>query len=92
VWAAQAYLRAAAHLGIWMKRKGFSVVKLDEQVIGEFARHLPSCRCLGKNRGIYDDAVIPQTSSSLHSEANSYVPDNHSHGLASVASVWVQST
>ena len=41
VWAAQAYLRAAAHLGIWMKRKGFSVMKLDEQVIGEFARHLP---------------------------------------------------
>jgi site-specific recombinase XerD len=58
VWAAQAYLRAAAHLGIWMKRKDFSVMKLDEQVIGEFARHLPSCRCLGKNRGIYDDAVI----------------------------------
>jgi hypothetical protein len=58
VWAAQAYLRAAAHLGIWMKRKGFSVMKLDEQVIGEFARHLPLCRCLGKNRGIYDDAVI----------------------------------
>src|SRR2546429_1931552 len=49
---------AAAHLGIWMKRKGFSVMKLDEQVIGKFARHLPSCRCLGKNRGIYDDAVI----------------------------------
>src|SRR5256884_1390040 len=49
---------AAAHLGIWMKRKGFSVMKLDDQVIGEFARHLPSCRCLGKNRGIYDDAVI----------------------------------
>ena len=58
VWAAQAYLRAAAHLGIWMKRKGFSVMKLDEQVIAEFARHLPSCRCLSKNRGIYDDAVI----------------------------------
>ena len=58
VWAAQAYLRAAAHLGIWIKRKGFSVMKLDEQVIGEFARHLPSCHCLGKNRGIYDDAAI----------------------------------
>ncbi len=58
VWAAQAYLRAAAHLGIWMKRQGLSVMKLDEQVIREFACHLPSCRCLGKNRGIYDDAVI----------------------------------
>jgi hypothetical protein len=41
-----------------MKRKGFSVMNLDEPVIGEFARHLPSCRCLGKNRGVYDDAVI----------------------------------
>jgi len=58
MWAAQAYMRAAAHLGIWMKRQGLSVMKLDEQVIREFARHLSSCRCLGKNRGIYDDAVI----------------------------------
>jgi site-specific recombinase XerD len=58
VWAAQAYLRGAAHLGIWMKRQGFSVTKLDEEVIRVFARHLPSCHCLGKNRGIYDDAVI----------------------------------
>lgn len=58
VWAAQAYLRAAAHVGIWIKRQGFSVMELDEEVIGEFARHLPSCHCLGKNRGIYDDAVI----------------------------------
>src|SRR5207253_416140 len=41
VWAAQAYLRAAAHLGIWMKQQGLSVMKLDDQVIGEFARHLP---------------------------------------------------
>jgi integrase/recombinase XerD len=58
VWAAQAYLRAAAHLGTWIKRQGMPVTQLDEEVIGEFARHLPSCRCLGKNRGIYDDAVI----------------------------------
>jgi site-specific recombinase XerD len=58
VWAAQAYLRAAAHLGIWIKRQGLSVLKLDEEVIAEFARHRPSCHCLGKNRGIYDDAVI----------------------------------
>ena len=58
IWAGQAYLRAAAHLGIWMKQKGFSVMKLDEEVISGFACHLPSCHCLGKNRGIYDDAVI----------------------------------
>jgi hypothetical protein len=54
VWAAQAYLRAAAHLGRWMMRRGFSVMKLNEDVIGKFARHLPSCHCVGKNRGIYD--------------------------------------
>src|SRR5437867_1881747 len=58
VWAAQAYLRAAAHLGIWIKRQGFSLMTLDEEVIGEFAGHLPSCHCVGRNRGIYDDAVI----------------------------------
>jgi site-specific recombinase XerD len=58
IWAGQAYLRAAAHLGIWIKRQGLSATKLNEEVIGEFARHLPSCRCLGKNQGIYDDAVI----------------------------------
>jgi hypothetical protein len=58
LWAGQAYLRAAAHLGIWIRRQGFSVTKLDKEVIREFARHLPSCRCLGKNQGIYDDAVI----------------------------------
>ena len=58
VWAGQAYLRAAAHLGIWIKQQGLSVTTLNEEVIGEFALHLPSCRCLGKNKGIYDDAVI----------------------------------
>ena len=58
VWAGQAYLRSAAHLGIWIKPRGFSVPKLDEEVIAEFADHLPSCHCLGRNRGIYDDAVI----------------------------------
>ena len=58
VWAAQAYLRAAAHLGRWMMRRGFSVMKLNEDVIRKFARHLPSCHCMGKNRGIYDDTVI----------------------------------
>src|SRR5204863_2726908 len=58
VWAGQAYLRAAAHLGTWIKGRSFFVPKLDEEMIAEFARHLPSCHCLGKNRGIYDDAVI----------------------------------
>jgi integrase/recombinase XerD len=58
IWSGQAYLRAAGHLGIWIKRRSVSVKKLDEEVIGEVVRHLPSCHCLGKNRGIHDDAVI----------------------------------
>lgn len=58
VWAVQAYLRAAAHLGSWMKTRGLPLQRLDEDVIKKFARHLPSCHCLGRNRGIYDDAVI----------------------------------
>ena len=35
IWAGQAYVRAAAHLGIWMKRQSFSVMKLDEEVSSE---------------------------------------------------------
>ena len=58
VWAAQAYLRAAAHLGMWLKQQRLSVMKLDEEVIAEFAQHRSSCHCVGKNRGIYDDALI----------------------------------
>jgi integrase/recombinase XerD len=58
IWSGQAYLRAAAHLGIWTKQRCLSVTKLDEGVIEDFALHLPSCHCLGKTRGIYDDAVI----------------------------------
>ena len=58
IWSGQAYLRAAAHLGIWIQERGFSVPKLNEEKIVGFARHLPSCHCLGPNRGIYDDAVI----------------------------------
>jgi len=58
IWSGQAYLRAAAHLGIWIKRQGLSPTKLNEELIGDFARHLPLCQCLGKNQGIYDDAVI----------------------------------
>ena len=55
VWATQSSLRAAAHLGTWIHRRGFSVTKLDEEVIAGFARHLPSCHCLGSHEGIYDD-------------------------------------
>ena len=58
VWAAQAYLRAAGHLGTWLKEQGMPVEALNEEVVVEFGRQLPSCHWLGRNRGVYDDAVI----------------------------------
>lgn len=79
VWAGQAYLRAAAHLGIWMKQKGLSVMTLDEEVIKEFARHLSSCHCLGKNRGIYDDAVIGADHFLNHLRGSGVVPSGVPH-------------
>jgi hypothetical protein len=51
VWAKASITRAAAHLEYGCKRQDLSATKLNEEVIGEFARHLPSCRCLGKNQG-----------------------------------------
>jgi len=79
VWAGQAYLRAAAHLGIWMKQKGLSVMTLDEEVIREFARHLSSCHCLSKNRGIYDDAVIGADHFLNHLRGSGVVPSGVPH-------------
>ena len=74
IWAAQAYLRAAAHLGTWMNRRSFAVPQLNEDLIAGFARHLPSCHCLGQNRGIYDDAVIGARHFLDHLRDNGVVP------------------
>ncbi len=74
VWAGQSYLRAGAHLGIWIKRQGFSIPELDEEVILEFGRHLPSCHCLGPNRGVYHDALIGARHFLDHLRRNGVVP------------------
>ena len=87
VWAGQAYLRAAAHLGIWMKQKGFSLMTLDEEVIREFACHLSSCHCLGKNRGIYDDAVIGADHFLNHLRGSGVVPSGVPHEKAPLPTI-----
>lgn len=56
-WTTRDYLRAAAHLGAWMEREGISLAALDEDALERFRQHLPSCRCLRRNRGKYGHAV-----------------------------------
>ena len=56
-WTARGYLRAAAHLGVWMQRKRVIIRALDEGSLRDFANHLPRCKCLRRNSGVYCDAV-----------------------------------
>ncbi len=55
-WTGRGYLRAVAHLGIWMERGGIAFENLNEQVLKGFVEHLPCCTCLRRNRGIYENA------------------------------------
>lgn len=45
------YVRAAAHLGVFIKRSGQSLADLDESVLRAFVGHLPQCRCRDSNGG-----------------------------------------
>jgi len=45
------YLRAAAHLGCFVLRKGGALGDIDEHMLEAFARHLPRCRCPLSNGG-----------------------------------------
>ena len=56
-WTARGYLRAAAHLGIWMQQRGEVVADLTVDALITFAGHLPECVCLRRNQGAYSDAV-----------------------------------
>lgn len=41
----QRYLRAAAHVSYWQRRRGRSLTELSPVCIDEFKRHVPSCQC-----------------------------------------------
>lgn len=42
---AGSYLKVVPHLGNWMTSTGVPIRALDESVLDQFARHLPTCRC-----------------------------------------------
>ena len=45
------YLRAAAHLGRFVQRKGAALADIDASMLEGFRRHLPRCRCPQSNGG-----------------------------------------
>jgi hypothetical protein len=45
------YVRAAAHLGAFVKRSGRTLADIDESVLDAFVKHLPRCRCRDANGG-----------------------------------------
>jgi site-specific recombinase XerD len=45
------YLRAAAHLGCFLQRKGRALENVDGRVLEAFVRHLSRCRCPQSNGG-----------------------------------------
>ena len=42
---AQLTLRAAAHFGHWVAEHAVPIEHIDDELIGTFARHLPTCAC-----------------------------------------------
>jgi hypothetical protein len=44
-WTARTYLRAAHHLGHFLKSRDVAVVAVQPDTIAEFRRHLKRCRC-----------------------------------------------
>ncbi|MCU0619048.1 MAG: tyrosine-type recombinase/integrase [Gemmatimonadaceae bacterium] len=57
-WTIRGYLRAAAHFGRWADGAGLPVAGLDERALVRFrTRHLPTCRCIKRNRGKFADVA-----------------------------------
>ncbi len=52
------YLRAAAHLGQFLQRKGDALANIDAMALDAFRRHLPRCRCPLSNGGNVNHHVI----------------------------------
>ena len=45
------YLRAAAHLGVFLRRRHKTLADLDAAMVGAFRRHLRRCQCPASNGG-----------------------------------------
>jgi integrase/recombinase XerD len=53
----RSYLRAADHLGRWADRRRIDFHLWDDDVLVRFGRHLPRCKCIRANKGIFADAI-----------------------------------
>lgn len=73
-WTARGYLRAAAHLGIWMQAGDLNVHDLGESALDAFAGHLPHCTCVRRNRGIFSDAAAGTRHFVVHLQAAGVLP------------------
>lgn len=51
------YLRAAAHVGAWMRLGGVSLDALDEEALDAFVEHLSACSCFSRSHGDQIHAV-----------------------------------
>jgi len=51
------YLRAAHHLGGWADRRRIDISSWDDDLLPQFARHLPRCRCIKANKGLFSDQL-----------------------------------
>lgn len=51
------YLRAADHVGRWADRRRVELVSWDDDILARFGRHLPRCKCIKSNKGVFGDAI-----------------------------------
>ncbi|WP_205507684.1 site-specific integrase [Myxococcus vastator] len=52
------YLRAADHFGRWADLRGVIITSWDDDVGVRFGRHLPRCKCIKGNKGIFKNAGV----------------------------------
>ena len=49
--AISSYLHAVDHLGQWAAQRSVAIADLGEDLLAQFLRHLPRCRCRGQRGG-----------------------------------------
>lgn len=47
---ARLHLHSIAHFGVWIELQGHRLETIDDQTVGAFERHRPTCRCPGTSR------------------------------------------
>jgi site-specific recombinase XerD len=51
------YIRAAVHVGLWADQCSIGISSFDDDILIRFRRHLSQCRCGGRNKGMFGDAI-----------------------------------